>query len=221
MIDPCGGRRFRHGRISRGRYQLLSTRYRRVRQQLKRERKRTRRVRREALELNRALIQLEEIADAVGGECVNGRAGVVCECCFATIKPNTHGGLPHEKCKGCLRRLCSNCCFASEKAPLWYCCTCIVEKKLLPIWRPTTERRPDRVLSVCFLPGCRVLEPACCWDCLTAHESRCPSWQPDEVIIATTSAPKPSLQHPAMSNHLVFKADQASRLQWRLKRTQS
>ena len=54
-----------------------------------------------------------------------------------------YGDSPQEKCKECQRLLCSNCCFASEKAPLWYCRMCVV--------RPTTEGRHDRVLSVSFL----------------------------------------------------------------------
>ena len=55
-----------------------------------------------------------------------------CECCLE--------GCGDEKCKGCHQPLCSNCCFASEEAPKWYCRACVVRVKLLPLWRPATER---------------------------------------------------------------------------------
>ena len=119
-------RNSRHGRISRRRYQLLRDKYLRVRQE-----------------------RSGRLA-ASSAPSLEARARVLCECCFATIKIDEYGDSPHEKCKECQRLLCSNCCFASEKAPLWYCRMCVVAKKLLPIWRPTTEGRHDRVLSVSF-----------------------------------------------------------------------
>ena len=61
-----------------------------------------------------------------------------------------YGDSKQEKCKECQRVLCSSCCFASEKAPLWYCGMCVVTKRLIPIWRPTTEGMHDFVLSVSF-----------------------------------------------------------------------
>ena len=152
VIDPCGGRRFRHGRISCRRYQLLRNRYLRVRQELKRERKRKRKIKHETIELKRALMPLETVGQlpASSAPSLDARATLLCECCFATIKINKYGDIPHEKCKGCHRRVCGNCCFASEEASLWYCRTCVVTMRLLPLWGPTTEGRRDRVLSVSF-----------------------------------------------------------------------
>ena len=145
-------RNARHGRISGRRYQLLRDRYFRVRQELKRECKRKRKIKRETLELKHALMPLERSGrlTASPAPSLEARARVLCECCFATIKIDEYGDSPHEKCKECQRLLCSNCCFASEKAPLWYCRMCVVAKRLLPIWRPTTEGRHDFVLSVSF-----------------------------------------------------------------------
>ena len=145
-------RNSRHGRISGRRYQLLRDKYLRVRQELKRECERKRKLMREALELKHALMPLERSGRlaASSAPSLEARARVLCECCFATIKIDEYGGSPHEECKECQRRLCSNCCFASEKAPLWYCRMCVVTQRLLPIWRPTTEGRHDRVLSVSF-----------------------------------------------------------------------
>ena len=144
-------RNSRHGRISCGRYQLLRNRYLRVRQELKRERKRKHKVRLETLKPNRALMPFGEVGHLSASSRATGGAGLVCECCFATIKINKYGEtVGDETCKECQRLLCSNCCFASEKAPLWYCRMCVVTKRLLPIWRPTTEGRHDRVLSVSF-----------------------------------------------------------------------
>ena len=147
---PRTKRNSRHGRISCRRYQLLRNRYLRVRQELKRERKRKHKVRLETLKLNRALMPLERSGRlaASSAPSLEARARVLCECCVATIKIDEYGDSPHEKCKECQRLLCSNCCFMSEKAPLWYCRMCVVAKRLLPIWRPTTEGRHDRVLSV-------------------------------------------------------------------------
>ena len=119
-------RNSRHGRISRRRYQLLRDKYLRVRQE-----------------------RSGRLA-ASSAPSLEARARVLCECCFATIKIDEYGDSPHEKCKECQRLLCSNCCFASEEAPLWYCRMCVVTMRLLPIWRPTTEGRHDRVLSVSF-----------------------------------------------------------------------
>ena len=119
-------RNSRHGRISRRRYQLLRDKYLRVRQE-----------------------RSGRLA-ASSAPSLEARARVLCECCFATIKIDEYGDSPHEKCKECQRLLCSNCCFASEKAPLWYCRMCIVTKRLIPIWRPTTEGKHDCVLSVSF-----------------------------------------------------------------------
>ena len=143
-------RNSRHGRISRRRYRLLWDKYLRVRQELKRECQRKRKFMRETLELKHALMPLERSGRlaASSAPSLEARARVLCECCFATIKIDEYGDSPHEKCKECQRLLFSNCCFASEKAPLWYCRMCVVTKRLLPIWRPTTEGRHDRVLSV-------------------------------------------------------------------------
>ena len=160
-------RNSRHGRISCRRYQLLRNRYLRVRQELKRERKRKHKVRLETLKLNRALMPLGEVGHlsassrAIGGAGLNralmplgkvghlsasprafGGAGLVCECCFATIKINMYGEtVGDETCKECHRLLCSNCCFVAEEAPMWYCRAWVVTVRLLPLWRPTTERR--------------------------------------------------------------------------------
>ena len=160
-------RNSRHGRISGRRYQLVRNRYLRVRQELKRERTRNNKVRLETLKLNRALMPLGEVGHlsasprATGGAGLNralmplgkvghlsassapfldARAGLVCECCFATIKINKHGEtVGDETCKECHRLLCSNFCFAAEEAPMWYCRACVVRVKLLPLWRPATE----------------------------------------------------------------------------------
>ena len=143
----------RHGRVSGRRYQLLRDRYLRVRQELKRECKRKRKFKRETLELKHALMPLERSGRlaASSAPSLEARARVLCECCLAVpLKRKCHGDIPHDKCKGCQRLLCSNCCFASEEAPLWYRCMCVVTMRLLPIWRPTTEGRHDRVLSVSF-----------------------------------------------------------------------
>ena len=159
-------RNSRHGRIYRRRYRLpwdkflwnkyLSSylparrhkalsRRNQLLLELKRECQRKRKFMRETLELKHALMPLERSGRlaASSAPSLEARARVLCECCFATIKIDEYGGSPHEKCKGCQRLLCSNCCFASEKAPLWYCRMCVV--------RPTTEGRHDRVLSVSFL----------------------------------------------------------------------
>ena len=158
-------RNSRHGRISRRRYQLLWDKYLRERQfhkalsrrnqlllELKRECQRKRKFMRETLELKHALMPLERSGRlaASSAPSLEARARVLCECCFATIKIDEYGDSPHEKCKECQQLLCSNCCFASEKAPLWYCRMCVVTKRLLPIWRPTTEGMHDFVLSVSF-----------------------------------------------------------------------
>ena len=119
-----------------------------------------RKVKRETLKLKRALMPSWNVGhsspssapfrDNKYGETVGGEHPL-CECCFAPIKINKYGEtVGDETCKECQRLLCSNCCFASEKAPLWYCRMCVVTKRLLPIWRPTTEGRHDRVLSVSF-----------------------------------------------------------------------
>ena len=164
-------RNSRHGRIYRRRYRLpwdkflwnkyLSSylparrhkalsRRNQLLLELKRECQRKRKFMRETLELKHALMPLERSGRlaASSAPSLEARARVLCECCFATIKIDEYGDSPHEKCKECQRLLCSNCCFASEKAPLWYCRMCVVTKRLLPIWRPTTEGRHDRVLSV-------------------------------------------------------------------------
>ena len=127
-------RNARHGRISCRRYQLLRDKYLRVRQE-----------------------RSGRLAAVVTAppKCGNmrrreARAPVICECCRATIMIDEYGDSPHEKCKECQRVLCSSCCFASEKAPLWYCGMCVVTKRLIPIWRPTTEGMHDFVLSVSF-----------------------------------------------------------------------
>ena len=159
-------RNSRHGRISRRRYRLLWDKYLTERQfhkapsrrnqlllELKRECQRKRKFMRETLELKHALMPLERSGRLAASSAApwEARARVLCECCFATIKIDEYGDSPHEKCKECQRLLCSNCCFASEKAPLWYCRVCVVAKRLLPIWRPTKEGRHDRALSVSFL----------------------------------------------------------------------
>ena len=159
-------RNSRHGRIYRRRYRLpwdkflwnkyLSSylparrhkalsRRNQLLLELKRECQRKRKFMRETLELKHALMPLERSGRlaASSAPSLEARARVLCECCFATIKIDEYGDSPHEKCKECQRLLCSNCCFASEKAPLWYCRMCVV--------RPTTEGRHDRVLSVSFL----------------------------------------------------------------------
>ena len=145
-------RNSRHGRISRRRYQLLRDKYLRVRQELKRECKRKRKFKRETLELKHALMPLERSGRlaASSAPSLEARAPVICECCRETITIDEYGDSPHEKCKECQQLLCSNCCFASEKAPLWYCRMCVVTKRLMPIWRPTTEGMHDFVLSVSF-----------------------------------------------------------------------
>ena len=158
-------RNSRHGRISRRRYRLLWDKYLTERQfhkapprrnqllpELKRECRRKRKFMRETLELKHALMPLERSGRLAASlaPSLEARARVLCECCFATIKIDEYGDSPHEKCKECQRLLCSNCCFASEKAPLWYCRMCVVTKRLLPIWRPTTEEMHDCVLSVSF-----------------------------------------------------------------------
>ena len=120
-------RNSRHGRISRRRYQLLRDKYLRVRQE------RSGRLDASSYALRRS-----------------ASTPVVCECCLATIQIDEYGDSPQEKCKECQRVLCSSCCFASEKAPLWYCGMCVVTKRLIPIWRPTTEGMHDCVLSVSF-----------------------------------------------------------------------
>ena len=146
-------------RISYGRYCLLRNKHLKMRQELKRERKELKRERKrmlmvklETLELHRALTPPGHITplSSFSAPFVDARADVVCECCFEAIKIDEYGDSPHEKCKECQRLLCSNCCFASEKAPLWYCRMCVVTKRLIPIWRPTTEGWHDRVLSVSF-----------------------------------------------------------------------
>ena len=166
-------RNSRHGRIYRRRYRLpwdkflwnkyLSSylparrhkalsRRNQLLLELKRECQRKRKFMRETLELKHALMPLERSGRlaASSAPSLEARARVLCECCFATIKIDEYGDSPHEKCKECQQLLCSNCCFQSEKAPLWYCRMCVVTKRLLPIWRPTTEGRHDRVLSVSF-----------------------------------------------------------------------
>ena len=119
-------RNSRHCRISRRRYQLLRDKYLRVRQE-----------------------RSGRLA-ASSAPSLEARAPVICECCLETIMIDEYGDSPHEKCKECQQLLCSNCCFASEKAPLWYCRMCVVTKRLMPIWRPTTEGMHDFVLSVSF-----------------------------------------------------------------------
>ena len=128
-------RNSRHGRISRRRYRLLWDKYLTERQfhkalsrrnqlllELKRECQRKRKFMRETLELKHALMPLERSGRlaASSAPSLEARARVLCECCFATIKINKYGDIPHEKCKGCHRRLCGNCCFASEEASWWY-----------------------------------------------------------------------------------------------------
>ena len=130
--------RVHRGRISSRRYRLLRTRYLRVRHELKDVR---REVKREAIKLKRALMPREEVVHLVAssapcrdnkyGETADGEYHMLCECCFKTCVDET--------CKGCHRPLCSNCCFMSEKAPMWYCRACVVRVKLMPLWRPATE----------------------------------------------------------------------------------
>ena len=127
-------RNSRHGRISRRRYQLLRDKYLRVRQE-----------------------RSGRLA-ASSAPSLEARARVLCECCFATIKINKPGEtVGDETCKECHRLLCSNCCFASEKPPLWYCLTCIITRKLLRIWRPNTEGWCDRVLQERLREGVNIL----------------------------------------------------------------
>ena len=147
--------RVHHGRISSRRYWLLRNRYLRVRHELKHVR---REVKRETIKLERALMPRGKVGhlSASAAPCKDNKYGEtadgeyhMCECCFAPIKINKYGEtVGDETCKECQRLLCSNCCFASEKAPSWFCRMCVVTKRLLPIWRPTTEGRHDRVLSV-------------------------------------------------------------------------
>ena len=130
--------RVHHGRISSGRYRLLRTRYLRVRHELKDVR---REVKREAIKLKRALMPRGKVVhlSASSAPCRDNKYGEtaggeyqLCECCFQRCGDET--------CKGCHRPLCSNCCFASEEAPKWYCRACVVRVKLLPLWRRATER---------------------------------------------------------------------------------
>ena len=100
-----------HGRISCRRYQLLRDKYLRVRQE------RSRRLAASSAPPKRGNTRRRE-----------ARAPVICECCLETIMIDEYGDSPHAKCKECQRLLCSNCCFASEKAPLWYCRMCVVTK---------------------------------------------------------------------------------------------
>ena len=162
QMDNISFRRYRiscRRRVSCRRHRLLRKKHLKVRQELKREckelkheRKRMLMVKRETLKLHRALTPLGHITplSSFSAPFVDARADVVCQCCFEAIKIDEYGDSPYEKCKECQRLLCSNCCFMSEKAPLWYCRMCVVAKRLLPIWRPTTEGRRDRVLSVSF-----------------------------------------------------------------------
>ena len=119
-----------------------------------------RKVTRETLKLKRALMPRGKVGhlsassapfrDNKYGETAGGEYQM-CECGFAPIKINKHGEtVGDETCKECQRLLCSNCCIASEKAHLWYCPMCVVTKRLLPIWRPTTEGWHGRALSVSF-----------------------------------------------------------------------
>ena len=81
------------------------------------------------------------------GETADGEYHMLCECCFKTCVDET--------CKGCHRPLCSNCCFMSEKAPMWYCRACVVRVKLMPLWRPAKEGTvlpPLRPTKVSFGP---------------------------------------------------------------------
>ena len=136
---PCpAAPRVHHGRISSRRYQLLRNKYLRVRRELKDVR---REVKRETIKLKRALMPREKVGhhSASSAPCRENKyeetAGgeyQLCECCFQRCGDET--------CKGCHRPLCSNCCFASEEAPKWYCRACVVRVKLLPLWRPATER---------------------------------------------------------------------------------
>ena len=166
-------RNSRHGRIYRRRYRLpwdkflwnkyLSSylparrhkalsRRNQLLLELKRECQRKRKFMRETLELKHALMPLERSGRlaASSAPSLEARAPVICECCLETIMIDEYGDSPQEKCKECQRVLCSSCCFASEKAPLWYCGMCVVTKRLIPIWRPTTEGMHDFVLSVSF-----------------------------------------------------------------------
>ena len=137
---PCpAAPRVHHGRISSRRYQLLRNKYLRVRRELKDVR---REVKRETIKPKRALMPREKVGhhSASSAPCRENKyeetAGgeyQLCECCFQRCGDET--------CKGCHRPLCSNCCFASEEAPKWYCRACVVREKLLPLWRPATERR--------------------------------------------------------------------------------
>ena len=141
--------RVHHGRISSRRYWLLRNKYLRVRRELKDVR---REIKREAIKLQRALMPLEKgghhsASSAPGRENkyreTAGGEYQLCECCFQRYGDAT--------CKGCHRPLCTNCCFASEEAPKWYCRACVVRVILLPLWRPATEgkvlplRRPSMV----------------------------------------------------------------------------
>ena len=147
---------FRHYRISCRRYLLLRNKHLRVRQELKRERKRKHKVRLETLKLNRALMPLGKVGHLSASSRATGGAGLVCECCFATIKINKYGEtVGDETCKQCHRLLCSTCCFAAEEAPMWYCRACVVRVKLMPLWRPATEGTvlpPLRPTKVSFGP---------------------------------------------------------------------
>ena len=130
--------RVHHGRISSRRYQLLRNKYLRVRRELKDVR---REVKRETIKPKRALMPREKVGhhSASSAPCREKKYGEIaggdyqlCECCFQRCGDET--------CKGCHRPLCSNCCFASEEAPKWYCRACVVRVNLLPLWRPATER---------------------------------------------------------------------------------
>ena len=129
--------RVHHGRISSRRYWLLRNKYLRVRRELKNVK---REIKREAIKLQRALMPLEKgghhsASSAPGRENkyreTAGGEYQLCECCFQRYGDAT--------CKGCHRPLCTNCCFASEEAPKWYCRACVVRVQLLPLWRPATE----------------------------------------------------------------------------------
>ena len=154
LMDKISFRRISYGRhcLLKNKHLKMRQKLKRQRKELKRERKRMLMVKLETLELHRALTSLEHTAHFV-----DARADVVCECCFEAIKINEYGDSLHEKCKECQRLLCSNCCFASEKPPLWYCLTCIITRKLLRIWRPNTEGWCDRVLQERLREGVNIL----------------------------------------------------------------
>ena len=125
--------RVHHRRISRRRHFLLRNRpkFKDVKRGVKREMSKLKHAVMPRGKVRHLSPSLAPCTDNKYGPTAHGEYHM-CECCFE--------GCGDETCKGCHRPLCSNCCFASEEAPKWYCRACVVRVKLLPLWRPATER---------------------------------------------------------------------------------